>query len=162
MQLCAKLIFMRTTTKKLIGVFAVEEGFAPPPQRFNGLGCVPEGEMVTYTCTVSDPPPTGFTDWRGSNFECPNQSPPESALLRHSLYSTGGTSIACNNGAVFAHSIAESENNYTSAVIMNVSRSFNGLMISCSLVGVTTVGSDTLKVGGKLPSTVFVHFESFR
>ena len=111
---------------------------------------------MNYTCTVSDPPQTGFTEWTGSNFECPNQNPPESVLLRHSVYSIGGSSATCNNGAVFAQSIAVSENNYTSAVIMNVSRSFNGSMISCSLIGGSTVGSDTLKVGGKLPSTIFV------
>ena len=130
------------------GVFAVEEFL--PPQRDTGLGCFREGGEVNYTCTVVDTNNgSSSTRWTGTAFDCVNRSPQNAIhLFNADFASAEGASGDCNNGAIVAQSVGVDGNDYTSVLTINVSRSFDGQTVSCSLLGGSPVGSDTLQVGG--------------
>ena len=129
------------------GVFAVEEFL--PPQRNTELGCFREREVVSYTCTVVDSGGNGLTVWTGTVFDCPDESPRDTISLFNMEFSANpGARDECTNGAIVGQSVGVDGDEYTSVLTINVSRSFDGQTVSCGLLGGTTVGSDTLQVGG--------------
>ncbi len=55
-------------------VLQATPGLVLPVERTTGLGCVPEGNTVSYDCTVTDYGGGRSTLWRGSAFNCPSSS----------------------------------------------------------------------------------------
>lgn len=104
--------------------------------------------MLTYTCNVIG---GGTTLWTGSAFDCPGTL--DEIRLRHSTFSSSGTSGTCNNEAMRARSTGLTNGNcYSSELSVTVSTSFNGRMIKCvynSGTAETTIGTSTLTIAGK-------------
>ena len=92
-----------------------------------GVNCVCPGDVLTYTCNVIG---GGTTIWGGSAFDCSSTS--NEIFLRHSQFSTPGTSGSCNNGAIRARSIGVTDGCYTSELSVTVSSSLNNKTIRCS------------------------------
>ena len=115
------------------------------PEKFN---CACPGEVLTYTCSIAG---GGTTLWRGSAFDCSSTS--NEIRLRHSTFSTDGTSGSCNDEAMWARSIGLTNTNcYTSELRVTVSTSFNDRSIECAYnsgTDETTIGVSTLRVAGK-------------
>ncbi len=112
-----------------------------PVQRTTGLGCIPEGQPVSYECTVTDDDGNSSTLWQGSAFNCPSGS--DTISLNHF---PNGVTVNC--GDLSAMSFGVSGNNYTSRLTLTATAELNGRTIECSRSGIG-VGSDTLKTGSE-------------
>ncbi len=131
--LCAFLVLQATS------------GLVLPVERTTGLGCVPEGNTVSYECTVTDDDGFRSTIWRGSAFNCPSSS--SQIILIHILFQPNGESGIC--GDLSAMSVRVSGDNYTSRLALTATAELNGTIIECIRSGSVVVGSDTLKTGGE-------------
>ncbi len=127
-------------------VLQATTGLVLPVERTTGLGCIPEGNTVSYECTVTDDG-TRVTLWQGSAFNCPSSSSVIS--LAHFLYEPHGVSGTC--GDLSAMSVGVSGDNYTSRLALTATAGLNGTIIECTRSGSVVVGSDTdtLKTGGE-------------
>ncbi len=115
-----------------------------PVQRTTGLGCIQEGQPVSYECTVTDDDGNSSTLWQGSAFNCPSGS--DTISLNHSLYEPNGVTVTC--GDLSAMSVGVSGNNYTSRLTLTATAGLNGRTIECSQSGMG-VENDTLKTGSE-------------
>ncbi len=115
-----------------------------PVERTTGLGCIPEGNTVSYECTVSDDDGGSSTLWRGSAFNCPSSS--DTISLNHFLYEPNGVTLTC--GDLSAMSIGISGNDYTSRLTLTATAGLNGRTVECSRSG-SSVESDTLQTGSE-------------
>ena len=86
----------------------------------------------------------GSTRWRGSAFSC-SGSPPNTITLLHFEYASG-TSDTCAD--LFAMSVGVDGTNYTSRLTVTANTGLDGTMIDCTISGVLSEGSDTIRVGG--------------
>ena len=134
---------------KLIVTVHTKSELVLPQERTTGLRCIPEGRNVSYQCTVIDAsdPLIGSTVWLGNALDCPSSS--SQISLQHSQFKSGSRMIC---GASFA---SFTEKNitlmeYTSVLNLTAAKELDGKMINCSLSGSLLIGSDTIRVGGKL------------
>ncbi len=119
-------------------------GLVLPVQRTTGLGCIPEGETVSYECTVNDNNGRS-TVWQGSAFNCFNNS--SWIILNHLEFQHNGASGTC--GDLSATSIGVSGDNYTSRLTVTATAGLNGKTIECTINGLVAFGNDTLRTGGE-------------
>ena len=110
--------------------------------------CACPAEVLTYSCNIAG---RGTTLWTGSAFDCPDTL--NEIRLRHSTFSSEGTSGTCNNEAMRARSTGLTNGNcYSSELSVTVSTGFNGRTIECiynSGTAETTIGTSILTVSGK-------------
>ena len=120
-----------------------DPGLVLPQERTTGLGCIPSGRTVIYKCTVTDPSNSalGSTVWSGSAFRCPTKS--NRIMLAHSHFSE---TAEC--GGLQVEALTAAGNNYVSQLNLTATTELNIKNISCSLSGLTLVGSDILLIGG--------------
>ena len=109
--------------------------------------CVcPEYTIALYKCTVFG---SGFTQWGGSAFSCPNIG--DEIFLSHNNFDHG-ISKECNNGAIIGRSLQVNGSCFTSQLMVNTSTNLNGTTIGCTYeIGGTSVlepiGATTLISG---------------
>ena len=120
-----------------------------PVERTTGLGCIPEGRLVRYECTVTDfnNPPVASTVWLGTAFNCPSDSVTTNNQITLPNSRVRRAAGAC--GRLFAMSIGFNENNYTSRLNLTATNDLNGMTVLCTLSRVNEVGNDTIKIGGE-------------
>ncbi len=124
-------------------VLQATTGLVLPVERTTALGCIPEGNTVSYECTVTDDDGFRSTIWRG--FNCPSRS--SGIILVHILFQPNGESGTC--GDLSATSVGVSGNDYTSRLTLTATAELNGTIIECTRSDSVVVGSDTLKTGGE-------------
>ena len=100
---------------------------------------------ISYQCKITDTsePPIGLTAWTGSAFQCPATS--DRIILQHSLFNELPT-VTCGNFKAMA--VEVDGTSYVSRLSFTAFIELNGLNLSCSLSGVTEIGSDSLIIGG--------------
>ncbi len=137
-------------------VLQASPGLVLPVERTTGLGCIPEGRIVSYECTVTDPldPPVASTVWLGTAFNCPSQagSLNNRITIPHNQVLSGSTG-GCSS--LSAMSIGFNENDYTSRLSLTATNDLNGLTIICTLSDVVIVGNDTIIVGGEYNTSLY-------
>ena len=112
-----------------------------------GQGCIAEGKVISYECTVDG---GALTLWIGSALpSCPGIF----FGLLHTEF-TNGVNITCNN--LTAISVGFSGTNYTSKLILTATAKLNKKIISCAHGDGTVIGSDAIKVGGLLVFCVLI------
>ncbi len=131
--LCAFLVLQATS------------GLVLPVERTTGPGCIPEGNTVSYECTVTDNGGFRSTLWRGSAFNCPSSL--SRIILVHILFQPNGESGTC--GDLSATSVGVSGDDYTSRLTLTATAELNGTIIECTRSDSVVVGSDTLTTGGE-------------
>ncbi len=128
-------------------VLQATPGLVLPVERTTGLGCIPEGRIVNYECTVTDDDGGRSTIWRGSAFNCSLTSSSSVISLAHFLYEHHGVSDSC--GYLSAMSVGVSGDNYTSRLTLTATAGLNRMTVKCTRSGIFVVGNDTLRTGGK-------------
>ena len=104
-----------------------------------GQGCIAEGKVVSYECTVDG---GILTLWIGSAFtNCPGGF----FGLLHTHF-TNGVNVTCND--LTAISVGVNGTKYTSRLILTASAKLNEKIVSCTHGNGTVIGSDAIKVGG--------------
>ena len=89
--------------------------------------CVCPGyTTAVYKCTAVG---SGFTQWAGSAFSCPNIG--DEIFLSHNDFNDG-IRKECNNGAIIGQSIRVNGSCFTSLLIVNISANLNGATIGCT------------------------------
>lgn len=118
-------------------------GLVLPQEATTGLGCLPVGDTVHYICTV-DSIPAISTIWVGSALSC--QASADRISLVHVDYGAGVSGVC---GTANATSVSVSGSEYTSMLSLLVGSQLQGTMINCTISNIDTVGSHTIRVGGK-------------
>ena len=118
-------------------------GLVLPKERTTGVGCIPEGRIVSYQCTIIDTFGIAATIWRGSAFSCLESS--SQIVLVHSQYESG---LLSECGNLTAMNVGINGTEYISRLTLTATTELNGTVISCTLSNVVLIGSDTLSVGG--------------
>ena len=118
------------------------QDFIIPHERTTGQGCIAQGEIISYECTVDG---GAITVWRGSAF---NYCSAVSIALLHSLFTQpDGVSGEC--GDLTAMSVRVSGTEYTSRLTLTATDELNGKKVNCTPNGVDLIGSDTIRIGGR-------------
>ena len=116
------------------------QDFIIPHERTTRQGCIAQGEIISYECTVDG---GVVTIWTGSAFNC---SAVSIALLHDQFTQPDRVSGTC--GDLTAMSVGVSGTQYISRLTLTATTELNGRMVNCTLAGEELIGSDTIRVGG--------------
>ena len=115
-------------------------------------GCYSTNDTAVFACTVMDSSHFYGTDWSGTVFNCPsaNSISKNKIFLPHMQFSSLARGT-CNAGTIVAEGTEVNGSLYTSVLtIAPVTPDMNGQTIICSVSGITVIGTETLRVGGKI------------
>ena len=104
------------------------------------------GDTITYTCAFATSN-VGFisTQWSGSGFQCPSNSPANHiTLFQTSTGSLNTAPVSCGNLSAVMTNV--SGTCYTSVLTISTPQYYNGTTILCVDTSLTTVGNVTLNV----------------